>query len=113
MQFARGRPRTRPPVRKMTVEIDEELFAAVQVALGANPLRVVVEMALREWLARHAGAAQATAPQRQPFLPGPSTPLPSRGDLSPANARLFAQAQAVREGRLQLPPNASDAPRGR
>ena len=116
MQFTRGRPRTRPPVRKVTVEIDEELFAAVAVALGGNPLRVVVEIALREWLARHASAGQAAAGQRHPFLPGPITPLRSRGSLSAANAlnaRQFAQAQAVREGGLQLPPGATDAPRGR
>ena len=50
MPFNRGRPRTRPPVRRMTVEVDEVLFAAVEMAAGASPFRVVVEEALRLWL---------------------------------------------------------------
>jgi hypothetical protein len=50
MPFNRGRPRTRPPVRRMTVEVDEVLFGLVEVAAGASPFRVVVEEALQLWL---------------------------------------------------------------
>jgi Arc/MetJ family transcription regulator len=50
MPLNRGRPRTRPPVRRIAVEIDQELLAAVELAAGASPYRVIVEEALRLWL---------------------------------------------------------------
>jgi hypothetical protein len=53
MPFQRGRPRLqRPPVRRINVEIDEALLAAVELAAGADPLRVIVEEGLRLWLAQ-------------------------------------------------------------
>jgi hypothetical protein len=71
LRFARGRPRTRPPVRRMTVELDDALVAAVEVAAGASPFRVIVEEGLRLWL------------QRQPQLSGAEQRLSDHAKLSP------------------------------
>jgi hypothetical protein len=48
----------------------------------------------------------------QPARVGAPVPIPNAADTEWSNARLFAQAAAVREGRMTVPPNASDAPRG-
>jgi hypothetical protein len=48
----RGRPRTRPPTRRLAVDVDQELLALVELAAGASPYRVVVEEALQWWLER-------------------------------------------------------------
>jgi hypothetical protein len=46
-----GRPRTRRPVRRVTLELDEELLAdVIELAAGASPLRVIVEAGLQMWL---------------------------------------------------------------
>jgi hypothetical protein len=46
-----GRPRTRRPVRRVTLELEEELLAdVIELAAGASPLRVIVEAGLQMWL---------------------------------------------------------------
>jgi len=48
----RGRRRTRPPVRRVTLELEEALLVSVEATVlgGTDPLRAIVEMALRDWL---------------------------------------------------------------
>jgi hypothetical protein len=66
-----GRPRTRPPVRRVTLELDEELLTdVVEAAAGASPLRVIVEAGLRLWLAQQPESRQpadtdTTHPRRE------------------------------------------------
>jgi hypothetical protein len=86
MPLNRGRPRTRPPVRRMTVELDEALLAAVEVAAGASPIRVVIEEALKAWLVNQ---GRATGGQ---------------GSLA---------EQLIQQHARLSPPIPSDAPRGR
>lgn len=47
----RGRPRTRPPVRRVTLEIEKALLSEVEARRDA-PLRATVEEGLRLWLSR-------------------------------------------------------------
>ena len=50
----RGRRRTRPPVRRVTLELEEALLVEVEATVlgGTDPLRAIVEAALRDWLAK-------------------------------------------------------------
>jgi Arc/MetJ family transcription regulator len=50
MPLRRGRPRTRPPVRRVTLELDAALLDVVERAAGESPLRAIVETALQAWL---------------------------------------------------------------
>jgi hypothetical protein len=56
----RGRPRTRPPVRRVTLELDEAILAAVEVAAGADPLRAIVEAGLQLWLEKQSASKPKT-----------------------------------------------------
>ncbi len=66
-----GRPRTRPPVRRVTLELDEELLAdVIELAAGASPLRVIVEAGLQMWLdqqrqSHQQSGADNTRPRRE------------------------------------------------
>lgn len=53
MRMSRGRPRTRPPVRRVTLELDQVLLDGIEVAAGASSLRLIVEEALQLWLDKH------------------------------------------------------------
>lgn len=74
-QRGRGRPR-RPPVHRFTVEIDEALFSAVELAAGASPLRVIIEEGLRLWLQNQqpqpSQAEQIISAHAKAFPPAPS-----------------------------------------
>jgi len=63
-----GRPRTRPPVRRVTLELDEALLAGVEIAAGASPLRVIVEAGLQMWLdqQRQSGADNTRRRRERP-----------------------------------------------
>jgi hypothetical protein len=52
MPLNRGRPRTRPSTRRLAVDVDQELLAAVELVDGVSPYRVIVEQALQWWLER-------------------------------------------------------------
>ena len=75
MPFNRGRPRTRGRVRRVTLELDEALLAAVEVAAGASPLRVIVEAGLQMWLEqRSTGQSSTEDILRQHAQMSPPTP---------------------------------------
>ncbi len=52
----RGRRRTRPPVRRVTLELEEALLVSVEATTigGTDPLRAIVEAGLRLWLEQQA-----------------------------------------------------------
>ncbi len=82
-----GRPRSRRPVRRVTLELDEEVLAdVIEVAAGASPLRAIVEAGLQMWLAQ----------QRQQ--------VPREQSDAPPILEQFAR---------QVPQTPSDYPKGR
>ncbi len=100
-----GRPRTRPPARRVQVDLREELLTevdaellagAVEVAAGASPYRVVIEMALEMWLNQ----------QRQSRLQSDAQNTRQRRERPDYGSILQQQA-------LASPPTPSDGPKGR
>jgi hypothetical protein len=87
MPLNRGRPRTRPPVRRIAVEVDQKLLAAVELVAGASPYRVIVEEALQLWLENK----QSGSPMKD----------------------LRMMEERFRQHTEQFPPTPSDGPKGR
>jgi hypothetical protein len=59
----------------MTVELDEALLAAVELADGASPWHVIIEAGLRMWLQSQpqpSGAEQTLSDHAKAFPPPPS-----------------------------------------
>lgn len=75
LRFQRGQPRTRPPVRRMTLEIDEDLLNLVGDVAGTLTFRMVVQEALKLWLAQQGvsyGAEDILADHAMASPPTPS-----------------------------------------